>query len=43
MRLHMHAGGTAKAIEQDLHGAILAQGCYVEFDAGAGNCTVNFA
>ena len=43
LRLHMHAGGTAKAIEQDLHGAILAQGCYVEFDAGAGNFTVNFA
>lgn len=43
LRLHMHAGNTAAALEQDLHGAILAQGCYVEFDAGAGNCTVNFA
>ena len=43
LRLHLHAGGTAGVIEQDLHGAILAQGCFVEFDAGAGNCTVNYA
>jgi len=43
LRLHLHAGGTAGGIEQDMHGAILAQGCYVEFDAGAGNCTVNYA
>ena len=43
LRLHLHAGGTAHTIEQDMHGALLAQGCYVEFDAGAGSCTVNYA
>lgn len=43
LRLHLHAGGTAGVVEQDMHGAILAQGCYVEFDAGAGSCTVNYA
>ena len=43
LRLHLHAGGTADALEQDTHGAILAQGCYVEFDAGGGSCTVNYA
>ena len=43
LRLHLHAGGTAKAIEQDMHGALLGQGCFVEFDTGDGSCTVNYA
>jgi len=43
LRLNLHAGGSASSIEQDLHGTVLAQGCYVEFIAETGNCTVNYA
>tara|TARA_A100001391_G_scaffold73075_2_gene46927 strand:- start:6453 stop:6752 length:300 start_codon:yes stop_codon:yes gene_type:complete len=42
-RLNLHAGGTAQTIEYDFHGAILAQGLYVEFSTGSGSVTVNFA
>lgn len=42
-RLNLHAGGSAQTIEQDFHGAILAQGLYVEFSAGSGSVTVNYA
>jgi len=42
LRLHLQAANGG-SLEQDMHGAILAQGCYVEFDAGAGSCTVNYA
>ena len=42
-RLHLHAGGTAETVEYDFHGAILAQGLYVEFDTGSGSVTVNYA
>ena len=42
-RLNLHAGGTAQTVEYDFHGAILAQGLYVEFDTGSGSVTVNYA
>ena len=43
LRLNLHAGGSASSVEQDLHGTVLAQGCYVEFSSGEGYCTVNYA
>ena len=42
-RLNLHAGGSAQCIEYDFHGAILAQGLYVEFSSGSGSVSVNFA
>ncbi len=42
-RLNLHAGGTAQTVEYDFHGAILAQGLYVQFSTGSGSVTVNYA
>jgi len=42
-RLNLHAGGTAQSLEYDFHGAILAQGLFVEFSTGSGSVTVNYA